>query len=309
MEKKNYEYNLDFIDLFLDKLYTEKNLTKNTLKSYKKDLIDLLFFLNKKNYKIDNCNEDSLSKYIKLLNTKRYEVTTLTRKISVIKQFFYFLSIEKYRDDDPASQLSSPKIKSSLPKILTEKDLQKIFAYLYKNKEPFKNFQILVLTELLYATGLRVSELVTLKKSSITENFEHIYVKGKGNKERVIPLGETVKNLLKDYLGSNSYKNLKTYGEMWLFPSRKSHITRQSYYYKLKNAAACAGLNAKFISPHILRHAFASHMLKNGADLKVIQYFLGHEDISTVQIYTHVNLKESVKAIKRHPISNFSIKG
>ncbi len=308
MEKTNYENNLDFINLFLDKLYTEKNLSKNTLKSYKKDLIDLLYFLNKKKYKIDNCDDNSLFNYIKSLTTKKYEVSTLTRKISVIKQFFYFLSIEKYRNDNPANQLSSPKAKSSLPKILTEKDLKKIFTYLYKNKEPFKNFQILVLTELLYATGLRVSELVTLKESSITENFEHIYVKGKGNKERVIPLGETIKNLLKDYLSSNSYKNLKTHGEMWLFPSRKSHITRQSYYYKLKNAAFGAGLNAKFISPHILRHAFASHMLKNGADLKVIQYFLGHEDISTVQIYTHVNLTEAKKAIKRHPISNFSLK-
>ena len=218
---------------------------------------------------------------------------------------FQFLYSENYRRNDPASNITIPKNFFSLPKFLDEKELSKIFKHLYATKNSFKNYQVLVLTELLYATGLRVSELVSLKVSAITEQFDHIYVIGKGNKERVLPLNNVVIKLLKDYLNNPNFikfkKSIK--GDTWLFPSRKKHISRQSYFLKLKKTALEAGLEAAAISPHVIRHAFASHMLKNGADLKVIQYFLGHEDISTVQIYTHVNMKETIKAIKKHPIT------
>ena len=152
---------------------------------------------------------------------------------------------------------------------------------------------------------MRVSELVSLKVSAITEKFDHIYVKGKGNKERVLPLSYLVQNMLKNYIKNPNFIKFKKNitGDMWLFPSRKKNISRQSYFLKLKNVALNAGLDPSIISPHVIRHAFASHMLKNGADLKVIQYFLGHEDISTVQIYTHVNQKETIKAMENHPIS------
>ena len=144
-----------------------------------------------------------------------------------------------------------------------------------------------------------------MKLSNVNENLNSICILGKGNKERVIPLAKITKKILSKYLSSPSFLKFKANsGNSYLFPSRKSHITRQAYYYKLKSIAIKSGLSSNKISPHMLRHAFASHMLKNGADLKVIQYLLGHEDISTVQIYTHINLKDSLKAIKKHPIRN-----
>ena len=139
----------------------------------------------------------------------------------------------------------------------------------------------------------------------MNEDLNSVRILGKGNKERIIPLAKISKKILSQYLSSPYFLKAKAKSRnSWLFPSRKSHITRQAYYYKLKSIAIKSGLSTKKISPHMLRHAFASHMLKNGADLKVIQYLLGHEDISTVQLYTHVNLKDSLNAIKKHPIRN-----
>lgn len=293
------------LELFLDKLYTEKNLSKATISSYKADIEKFIIFLENNKQNTLTCSDTIISKWVVFLNKSNYKDSSLIRKLSVIKQFFQFLFLENYRKDDPSVKIIIPKKTFSLPKVLDEKDLNIIFQYLYDNKKSFKNYQVLVLTELLYATGLRVSELVSLKVSAITEKFDHIYVKGKGNKERVLPLSNLVQKMLKNYLNNPNFikfkKNIK--GDMWIFPSRKKNISRQSYFLKLKNVALKAGLDASIISPHTIRHAFASHMLKNGADLKVIQYFLGHEDISTVQIYTHVNLKETVKAIEKHPIS------
>ena len=162
-----------------------------------------------------------------------------------------------------------------------------------------------MLTELLYVTGLRVSELVSMRLSNIDEHLDKIQIIGKGNKERVIPIANITKKILKEYLNSSTFSKMKKRSsDNWLFPSRGSHLTRQAYFYKLKQISIKSGLGYSKISPHMLRHAFASHMLKNGADLKVIQYLLGHEDISTVQIYTHINLKDSLEAIKKHPICN-----
>jgi integrase/recombinase XerD len=293
------------MELFLDKLYTEKNLSKTTITSYKTDIKKFIIFLESNKQNTLTCTYATISKWIVFLNKSNYEDSSLIRKLSVIKQFFQFLFLENYRKDDPSVKIIIPKKKFSLPKVLDEKDLNIIFKYLYNNKNSFKNYQVLLLTELLYATGLRVSELVSLKVSAITEKFDHIYVKGKGNKERVLPLSYLVQNMLKNYIKNPNFIKFKKNitGDMWLFPSRKKNISRQSYFLKLKNVALKAGLDASNISPHVIRHAFASHMLKNGADLKVIQYFLGHEDISTVQIYTHVNQQETVKAMEKHPIS------
>ena len=158
------------------------------------------------------------------------------------------------------------------------------------------------MTELLYCTGMRVSELVSLQKSSITDDLKNIYVRGKGNKERVLPLADIVMKLLIEYIKTLDNNN------NWLFPSRRKHITRQSYFLNLKKIAHKIGIDTNIISPHSLRHAFASHMLKNGADLKVIQHLLGHEDIATVQIYTHVNIDETREAIKKHPLASYFAK-
>ena len=295
----------DFILLFLEKTITEKNLTKSSVYSYENDLKGFCDFLKKHDISVQSCTYDNISLWIELLRRQSFEQSTISRKISTVRQFFNFLFIEKFIVANPAINVIAPKKKNVLPKFLGEEEVKKILNYLYVNKGSFKNFQTLLLTELLYATGLRVSELVSMKLSNLSEDLNSIRILGKGNKERVVPIVKITKKILSQYLNSSYFLKLKAdSGNSWLFPSRKSHITRQSYYYKLKSIAIKSGLKSNKISPHMLRHAFASHMLKNGADLKVIQYLLGHEDISTVQIYTHINLKDSLKAIKKHPIRN-----
>ncbi len=295
----------DFILLFLEKSTTEKNLTKPSIDCYKNDLKAFYNFLKKNNFTLSTCTYDNLVLWIELLRKQSFEQTTISRKISTVRQFFNFLFVERLIEVNPVTNISVPKKKQALPRFLVEEDIKKILNYLYANKNSFKNFQTLLLTELLYATGLRVSELVSMKLSNLNDDLNSICILGKGNKERVIPLAKITKKILSQYLSSSHYlKSKAKTGTSWLFPSRSSHITRQAYYYKLKSIAIKSGLSTNKISPHMLRHAFASHMLKNGADLKVIQYLLGHEDISTVQIYTHVNLKDSLNAIKKHPIRN-----
>ena len=295
----------DFVLLFLEKSSTENNLTQPSIDCYKNDLKGFYSFLKKNNYSLSSCTYDNLVLWIELLRKQSFEQTTIARKISTVRQFFNFLFVESLIEVNPATNITAPKKKQALPRFLGEEDIKKILNYLYVNKDSFKNFQTLLLTELLYATGLRVSELVSMKLSNLNEDLNSICILGKGNKERVIPLAKLTKKILSQYLSSPHYLKLKLKsGDSWLFPSRTSHITRQTYYYKLKSIAIKSGLENHKISPHMLRHAFASHMLKNGADLKVIQYLLGHEDISTVQIYTHVNLKDSLNAIKKHPIRN-----
>ena len=295
----------DFILLFIEKSITEKNLTKPTIDCYKNDLKGFYNFLKKNNYSLFSCTNCNIVSWMELLRKKSFEHSTISRKISTVRQLFNFLYVEKLIDVNPATNITAPKKKQALPRFLSEEDIKKILNYLYVNKDTFRNFQTLLLTELLYATGLRVSELVSMKLSNLNEDLNSICILGKGNKERVIPIAKITKQILSQYLSSSNYlKSKAKCGGSWLFPSRRSHITRQTYYYKLKSIAIKAGLNTNKISPHMLRHAFASHMLKNGADLKVIQYLLGHEDISTVQIYTHVDLKDSLNAIKKHPIRN-----
>ena len=295
----------DFILLFLEKTITEKNLARSTVKSYENDLKGFCNFLRKYNYNLLSCTYDNIILWIEFLREQSFEQSTLSRKISTVRQFFNFLFVEKFLALNPVTNIIAPKKNKVLPKFIDEEDVKKILNYLYINKNSFKNFQTLLLTELLYATGLRVSELVSLKLSNLNEDLNSVRIIGKGNKERVIPLAKISRKILLQYLSSSYFLKAKAkYKKSWLFPSRKSHITRQAYYYQLKSIAIKSGLNSIKISPHMLRHAFASHMLKNGADLKVIQYLLGHEDISTVQIYTHINLKDSLKAIKKHPIRN-----
>ena len=300
----------DFILLFLEKSITEKNLTKLIIDCYHKDLEGFYNFLKQNNFSFFSCTYYNIVSWIELLRKQSLEQSTISRKISTVRQFFNFLFVEKLIDVNPVTNITTPKKKQALPKFLSEEDIKKILNYLYANKNTFKNFQTLLLTELLYATGLRVSELVSMKLSNLNEDLNSICILGKGNKERVIPLAKITKKLLSQYLRNSHYLKSKDQSrDSWLFPSRRSHITRQAYYYKLKSIAIKSGINTHKISPHMLRHAFASHMLKNGADLKVIQYLLGHEDISTVQIYTHVNLKDSLNAIKKHPIRNTLRKG
>ena len=296
----------DLMELFIDKIITEKNLSKATIYAYNNDLEQFKKFLFKLSKNLFYCDEEVFLTWNKFLIEKKYSPNSRIRKISVINQFMKFLFLEKYIKKNISKKIMSPLQEKLLPKLISKDEIFLILKYLKKNSKKFSQFQTLVITELLYATGMRISELVSLKKLAVKEDLSNIVVLGKGMKERQVPLGDEPKALLKLYIKKiDNDESIKIKNKAgWLFPSRKSHLTRQAYYYNLKKAAKEADVEDSLISPHTLRHAFASHMLSNGADLKVIQYFLGHEDISTVQIYTHINSKESLEAIKKHPLAN-----
>ena len=302
---KKTSFNIEdknLIDLFLDKELTEKNLAQSSLQAYKVDLKEFIFFINKNSKNLITFENKDFAKYTNYLMSKKLKVSTRIRKVSVISQLTNFLFLENYRTNNFLIKFTSSKKKMKIPDFISEEDVTKILNYLHNNAKTFKDKKLFLMTEILYSTGIRVSELVSLEKSSITDDFKNIYIKGKGSKQRVLPLTKYLRKLLINYI-KDLDRNIT-----WLFPSRKKHYTRQAYFLNLKKVANKVGIDQKAISPHTLRHAFASHMLKNGADLKVIQHLLGHEDIATVQIYTHVNVKETFKAIKKHPLANTMLK-
>ncbi len=311
MKIKSKYYKMNLVELFLDKIITEKILSNASKNSYQSDLNFFYRFLVENKTDFLTCKEETLKKWISYLVSSGMAVSTRIRKISVIKQFFSFLFMEHIRNTNPSLNLLLPKKTKSIPRFIDENDITKLLDSMRENSRSFKDLQTLILTEILYATGLRVSELVKLKVSAVSEDFKNLHITGKGNKDRVLPLGEYAQELLKNYLSQVrlKYSKQNKVGNIhkWLFPNTKSHITRQTYYTKLKSAAVKSNISANKISPHVLRHAFASHMLKNGADLKVIQQLLGHEDISTVEIYTHVNIKDAMKALKKHPLTKYDI--
>lgn len=303
-KEKNQMKNL--IELFIDKIITEKNLSKASIVAYNTDLNYFARYLSKISKSFYTFKDKDLLQWSNYLIEKRLKSSSRIRKVSVIIQFMRFLFSEKYIENNLSKKIISQRVDKLIPNLISEREILSILNYLEKNASIFGRRQTLVITELLYATGMRITELVTLKKSAIAEDYSNILVLGKGNKERQVPIGEEAKKVLKCYLKEieTNIKIKKRNRVGWLFPSRDSHITRQAYYLNLKKAALAVNIDASIVSPHTLRHAFASHMLSKGADLKVIQYFLGHEDISTVQIYTHVNLRESLEAIKKHPLAN-----
>jgi integrase/recombinase XerD len=247
------------------------------------------------------------------LSNKGLAASTRARKISSIKSFYKFLFEEKLRNDNPTLQIKQPKLTNKLPKTLSESDVEKMLQ-VAKNfgKSDSDKIRNQCLLELLYATGMRVTELLSLPVSVANHNSKMLYITGKGGKERLVPLSIDAQNCLRKWLSEwDKIAKLqkKTNGEeiVYLFPSKKKtgHLTRIWFYKLIKEIALKASLNPMVVSPHTLRHAFATHLLANGADLRVIQTFLGHSDISSTEIYTHVlthRLKDLVE--KHHPLAN-----
>ena len=280
------------LDSFLEVMSVERGASKNTLESYKRDLED--FSENIKN--IESCTEADIEKYLRGLSKKSFAPRSVARKLSSLKQFFMYLYTEKIRPDNPTANVEAPKLGKSLPKFLTVEEVGKLLDEAAKDK------RINAMLEILYASGLRVSELIALKKNSVrSENGDfYLFVKGKGNKERIVPLGSKAIAALNDYLAEAK-------PEIWLFPSGKDHITRQRFGQLLKELAINAGIDRKKVSPHVLRHSFASHLLENGADLRLVQELLGHEQIATTQIYTHIQSKKLQELVNsKHPLAKYS---
>jgi integrase/recombinase XerD len=301
--------------LYLDMLAAERGAGANTLAAYGRDLEDFSAYLASDGCSIAKAKTDTLRAYLGELARRGLRVTTVARRLSAIRQLYRFLYAEGHRADDPAAVLEGPKRERTLPKTLTLAEVDHLLQ-VAGMRDPaaalparLRAARLACLVEMLYATGLRVSELVALPLSAARKDARVLVVRGKGNKERLVPLNEASKRAMVEYLALLAQLNSETqpkYPEKWLFPSfgESGHLTRQHLARELKTLAAAAGLRAAQLSPHVLRHAFASHLLHNGADLRVVQTLLGHADISTTQIYTHV-LEERLKSLVRdlHPLA------
>jgi integrase/recombinase XerD len=299
------------IDLFLDMLAAERGAGDNTLSAYTRDLADFSDFLRAAKVSMASADSDHIRNYMAALADRGFAAASVARKLSAIRQLFRFLYAEGRRGDDPAAILQGPKRGRALPKILSIKDVDRLLetsrASMLDDERPaperLRAARLHCLLELIYATGLRVSELVALPASAARRDQRMIIVRGKGGKERMVPLNDSARQAMADYLSLR--KQAKLDDSKWLFPSfgESGHLTRQHFARELKSLTVAAGLRADQVSPHVLRHAFASHLLQNGADLRVVQTLLGHSDISTTQIYTHV-LEERLKSLVRdlHPL-------
>jgi integrase/recombinase XerD len=288
---------MNYINKYLDYLKFERKLSKNTILSYKNDLNDLYLYFNED---IINNNDSEMTKYIYSL--KELNARSLAHHITVINSFYEFLISEEIIQINPCEGIKSPKLPNKLPNYLTEDEVDKLMninletPYSYRNKAMF---------ELLYATGLRVSELVSLKFNDIDLNNDFVRVIGKGSKERIVPVSDLAIKWLSIYLNQYRPIILKNRDSEYLFISNAlKSITRQGFFKIIKQEVKRAGIN-KDVSPHVLRHSFATHLLNHGADLRVIQELLGHSDISTTQIYTHlVNEKIKKDYEEYHPRSH-----
>jgi integrase/recombinase XerD len=298
------------IELFLDMLAAERGASANTLDAYRRDLKDFSSELAARKDSIAAADSDGLRAYFTKLAHRKLAPASVARRLSAIRQLYRFLYREGHRGDDPAAVLQGPKRGRSLPKVLSVKQVDALLAQARSAaqtesiSERLRTARMMCLLEVLYATGLRVSELVALPDSASRRDQRMLVIRGKGGRERLVPLNEPARQTMKDYLALREAAKLEK--SKWLFPSfgESGHLTRQHFARELKALAAAAGLKASQVSPHVLRHAFASHLLQNGADLRVVQTLLGHADISTTQIYTHV-LEERLKSLVRdlHPLS------
>ncbi|PJG51299.1 recombinase XerD [Bradyrhizobium forestalis] len=307
------------IGLFLDMLAAEQGAGPNTLDAYRRDLTDFSEFLGRVGHSFADAETQILRDYLVDLDTRGFKSTSVARRLSAMRHLYRFLLNERIRGDDPAAILSGPKRGRGLPKVLSIADVDRMLRRAKELSEaedasPSKRLRALrlyCLLEVLYATGLRVSELVALPRSAAKRDARMIVVRGKGNKERLVPLNEASRQAMADYLAATETaktekKKDSLAASKWLFPSfgESGHLTRQHFARDLKELAVASGLQARLVSPHVLRHAFASHLLHNGADLRIVQTLLGHTDISTTQIYTHV-VEERLKSLVRdlHPLA------
>ncbi len=294
-------------EAFLEMLAAERGASFNTLAAYRRDLDGFRDTAGG----LSDASAEAVRAYLGALSRRGLAASSQARKLSALRQFFKFLVAEGLRDDDPSATAERPKPRRALPKVMSVEEVDRLLAAAREAAEaegltPARRIaalRLLALLELLYATGLRVSELVSLPATAGRGGRPFIAVVGKGGRERLVPLNGAAQDALEAYRGASSGKP----AGKWLFPadSAKGHLTRQAFARDLKRVASRAGLDAAKLSPHVLRHAFATHLLSGGADLRAVQTLLGHADISTTQIYTHV-LDERLKALvnDHHPLAD-----
>ena len=298
------------IEAFLEMLSVERGAARNTIESYLRDLSHVREFLSGEGVELFRAQPAHLNAYLNNLTSAGFSASTLSRRLSALRQFYKFLYAEGMRDDDPSAIVDAPKKARSLPNSLSESEVQALLDAAHTVPGP-EGLRLQCLLEILYASGLRVSELVSLPLSAARGDPRLLAVKGKGGRERMVPLGPGAQEAIQAYLPHRDHflpKKGFADGQAagFLFPSRGKlgHLTRHRFGQLLKTIGLQAGLAPDTLSPHTLRHAFASHLLAHGADLRSVQQMLGHADISTTQIYTHV-LEERLKSLvqQHHPLS------
>jgi integrase/recombinase XerD len=311
MPRRRDTANERLIELFLDMLAAERGAGKNTLSAYAHDLGDLSTHLASSGTSIAGATTEDLRRFLGTLTRRGLKAASVARRLSALRQLYRFLYAEGHRTDDPAAVIEGPRRGRALPKILSVDEVDKLLACAHARANEdapsmgrLRALRLVCLLEVLYASGLRVSELIALPASAARQDRRMLVIRGKGNRERLVPLNAAAREAMRTYLealGENAA------AVKWLFPSfgESGHLTRQHAARELKELAVAAGVLPARVSPHVLRHAFASHLLQNGADLRVVQTLLGHADISTTQIYTHV-LEERLKSLVRdlHPLTD-----
>ncbi|WP_299685476.1 site-specific tyrosine recombinase XerD [uncultured Vibrio sp.] len=289
------------VEQFLDAMWMERGLSENTLVSYRTDLSKLLTWMEKNNYRLDFISLSGLQDYQSWLADADFKQTSRARMLSAIRRLFQYLHREKVRGDDPSALLISPKLPQRLPKDLSEEQVDALLEAPDPN-DPIE-LRDKAMLELLYATGLRVTELVSLTMENISLRQGVVRVIGKGGKERLVPMGENAVDWIETFIEQGRPQLLGEKSSDVVFPSKRARqMTRQTFWYRIKHYSVIAGIDTELLSPHVLRHAFATHLLNYGADLRVVQMLLGHSDLSTTQIYTHV-ATERLKQIhtQHHP--------
>ncbi len=307
------------IDAFLDMLTSERGAAMNTRHAYWRDLADVSLYLkSERKSDVDTATTADIKAYLEHLtnkqhvkgkNTSQIAVRTVARRLSALRQFYRYLVSENIRKEDPTTTIESPKQGRTLPKTLSEGEVSTLIKTAM-GQGGADSVRLVCLLEMLYATGLRVSELVGLPLSAVVEEAQFLMIEGKGGRERMVPLSDPAQKAIKDYMAVRTQfigPENRAAQEQWMFPSRTSesgHLTRQRFAQLLKDLSRAADIDEERVSPHILRHAFATHLLSRGADLRSVQKMLGHADIATTQIYTHIvggGLKKTVE--EKHPMS------
>lgn len=290
-----------YVSAFINYLAIERGLAKNTLESYGRDLKQFQKYMNNLNLEVvKDSNKNVIEQYLENLHSKGRAVSTISRNIAAIKAFYQYLVKENYLENDPSQSLDTPKVEKKLPKTLSIHEVEELL------KQPdiklSGGIRDKAMLELLYATGIRVSELIALNISDINLDMGYIKCYGKGSKDRIVPLGSIAVKAVHDYIIKGRMKVVRTYDEPALFINHHGgRLTRQGFWKIIKKYAQEAGIT-KDITPHTLRHSFATHLLENGADLRSVQEMLGHADISTTQLYTQI-IKNPLKEVydKAHP--------
>lgn len=289
------------IDRFLEMMAAERGASRNTLVAYRRDLEQAA---ERVKGPLAGANVAALRQL--MADYQSLAASSAARKLSALRQFFAFLQGEGDRADNPALDIARPATRRALPRILTHAHVEQLFAQAEAeaagDAPPAAAVRMLLLLELLYGSGLRASELVTLPRRAIGGEREFLIVRGKGDKERLVPLSDRARGALDRWLP------MIADGSPWLFPSGKSHVSRVRLFQMLRDLAGRAGIDPAAVSPHVLRHAFATHLLEGGADLRALQLMLGHADIATTEIYTHVDSRRLVELVnRRHPLAQMDV--